>query len=159
MSNDVFPTLDGRTWDLEKNPEFSTAVQRSVNLTELRASYADQPVWHFKLSYDVLRQDGSTYNELNSLAGFFLAHYGKWDSWLYAADDSVVSNQSFGTGNGSATVFQLSRTIGAFNIATAGAIATAAAAVASTASTSGMSGFGGGGFSGGGAGGGGGGSW
>ena len=115
MSNDVLPALPGLTWDQEKAPEFSTSIQRSVSLTELRGSYADAPVWHFKRSYELLRDD-ATNNELQQLAGFFLDHLGRWDSWLYTdPDDYIVANQVIGTGNGSATTFQLYRSFGAFN--------------------------------------------
>lgn len=115
MSDDVFPTLPGLAWDVVKAPEFSTGVQRAADMSELRASFSTAPVWHFKLKYDVLRDD-TLNNELKQLGGFFLSHYGRWDSWLFTdPDDSVATGQVFATGNGSATKFQLTRAFGAFN--------------------------------------------
>jgi len=112
MSNAIYPSLLGLTMDVTKTPEFSTQVQRSVNLSELRASFADAPVYRFKLAYDMLR-DNVANAELKSLQGFFLARYGAWDSFLFTdPTDASISGQSFGTGDGLTTVFQLTRSYG-----------------------------------------------
>jgi uncharacterized protein (TIGR02217 family) len=118
MSNAVYPTLPGVTLEVAKTPEFSTQIQRSVNLSELRASFSEQPVYTFKLQYEVLREGtvhGTAYTELRSLMGFFLARYGSWDSFLFTdPDDYGVTTESLGTGDGATTEFQLTRTFGAF---------------------------------------------
>jgi uncharacterized protein (TIGR02217 family) len=115
MSNAVFPTLAGLTWDIKKVPEFSTKIQRSVNLSELRASFASQPVYTFSLAYDLLRDD-ATNNELKQLAGFFIARQGSFDSFLFTdPDDSTVAAQLFGTGDGATANFPLIRSYGAGN--------------------------------------------
>lgn len=114
MSNALFPTLPGLRWDIEKNPEFNTIVQRSVSLAELRGSFTATPIYNFTLHYDVLRDD-TLHNELKQLAGFFLARRGKWDSFLFLdPDDSAATLQAFGTGDGATTAFQLVRTFGSF---------------------------------------------
>jgi uncharacterized protein (TIGR02217 family) len=115
VSNANLPTLPGLTWNTTKAPRFNTEVQSSVNLSELRASFACTPVWEFTRSYDLLR-DNVANNELKQLGGFFLARYGSWDSWLFLdADDSVALLEPFGTGDGVTTQFQLQRAFGAFN--------------------------------------------
>jgi hypothetical protein len=112
MSDEYFPTLPGLAWDVEMAPEFRTVVQRSVNNHELRASFACMPVWHFKLTYDCLRED-TLYSEMQTLCGFFLARYGKWDSFRYVrAEDANVSNHVFAVGDGACTVFRLTRPMG-----------------------------------------------
>lgn len=115
MSDVLLPTLAGLSWDTTKAPELNTQIQRSVSLSELRTSFTSTPVWHFTRSYDVLRETtGNT--ELKSLGGFFLARYGAWDSWLFAdPDDSVALLESFGTGDGVTTAFQLRRAFGVFS--------------------------------------------
>lgn len=114
MSNALFPSLPGLTWDIEKAPEFATVVQRSVNLSELRGSYAATPVYHFTLHYDVLRADAVN-AELQKLAGFFCNRNGSWDSFLFAdPDDGTAAAQRFGTGDGTTTAFPLVRSLGYF---------------------------------------------
>lgn len=114
MSNEVFPSLPGLTWNVVKEPLFNTKVQTSVNMAELRAAFANTPVYDFTLGYDVLREYDA-FAELRSLGGFFLARQGRWDSFLFSdPTDFNVAGQQFGTGNGVATAFQLTRAFGAF---------------------------------------------
>ncbi len=113
MSNDVFPTLPGLKWDQIKTPIFSTRIQRTVSLRELRCALAVYPLYEYTLVYEVLRDD-TLHNELKTLAGFYLAHYGAFDDWLYVdSSDSVVTGQNIGTASGSG-VFQLRRLYGGF---------------------------------------------
>ena len=71
------------------------------------------PLYQFKLKYEFLRSSAA-YLELQTLAGFFLARQGSFDSFLYTdPDDNTVTNQVIGTGDGSNKVFQLVRTYGA----------------------------------------------
>jgi uncharacterized protein (TIGR02217 family) len=115
MSNEIFPTLPGLTWSVTKEPEFNTKVQTSVNMTELRASFSATPVYTYSLTYDVLRDD-TLNDELRELGGFFMARYGRFDSWLFTdPTDNAVTDQVFGTGNGSVTTFQLERSFGDFS--------------------------------------------
>lgn len=72
------------------------------------------PLWKYTLTYEVLRDD-TVNNELKTLAGFFLARQGQYDSFLFTdPDDSAVTAQSFGTGDGTTLAFQLIRTYGGF---------------------------------------------
>lgn len=119
MSNLVFPgtlaNMPGLGWSVGKVPAFATKKQTSVANIELVASFTPYPVWTWTLKYNVLRQ-GAPYAEFETLAGFFLARQGGFDSFLYddPTDDSVT-DQSFGVGDGVTTKFQLVRTLGGFS--------------------------------------------
>lgn len=119
MSNALFPSLPGMTWNIKKTPEWNTIIQRSVSLNELRGSYTTAPVYNITLTFDVLRQGGS-YSELDTLMGFFLARRGSFDSFLLA-DPSAdsASAQSFGIGDGVEVDFQLQSTMGGYTEAVA----------------------------------------
>lgn len=113
MSNAVFPTLPGLTWDVTKTPRWNARVQQSVGGKEIRTQYFAEPLWRWTLKYDVLRQ-AAAFLELQKLVGFFNARQGKFDSFLYSDPaDNAVTDQNFGTGTGSATQFQLVRDFGA----------------------------------------------
>lgn len=113
MSNAVFPTLAGLSWDVAKTPIWRTAIQSAVSGKELRASLMSYPLWKFSLSYEVLRADSAS-QELQTLLGFFLGRQGQFDSFLYTDPvDNSVTGQNFGTGDGTTTAFQLVRTYGA----------------------------------------------
>lgn len=113
MSNQVFPSLPGLSWDVVKRPEFATKVQRSVSGREFRAAFMQYPLWSFDLSYEFLR-GGNLGAEMKTLAGFFLQMRGQFDSFLFTDPaDSAVTDQSFGLGDGVTTQFQLVRAYGA----------------------------------------------
>jgi uncharacterized protein (TIGR02217 family) len=114
MSDMFLPTLPGLSWNTTKAPRFNTKVQTSVNLSELRSSFAATPVYDFTRSYDLLR-DNTADDELHELGGFFMARYGSWDKWLFAdPDDSIALLEPFDTGDGVTVAFQLQRTFGVF---------------------------------------------
>jgi uncharacterized protein (TIGR02217 family) len=114
MSDALFPTLPGLAWSVFKRPVFNTQVQTSVNLSELRASLSATPVYRFRLSFSVLRDD-RVHDELRTLAGFFKARRGKFDSWRYRdPDDCRVVRQGLGVGDGIRTVWPLLRSFGEF---------------------------------------------
>lgn len=113
MSNAIFPTLPGLQLSVTKTPEWSTEIQRAVSGKELRAPLFSYPIWHFSLSYEFLRAGAQA--ELQTLLGFFNARQGAFDTFLFTdPSDCSVTDQSFGTGNGTTTQFQLVRTMGSF---------------------------------------------
>lgn len=114
MGTNVFPALPGLGWSIAKQPEFSTLVRAATSGQETRVSLWAGPKWHFKLTYDLLRY-ASTFQELQSLAGFFLARGGQYDSFLFQdPDDHQVTSQAIGQGDGVTTEFQLLREFGGF---------------------------------------------
>lgn len=111
MGNAVYPSLPGLMFGSTKAPRFATHVQQSVSLAEARAAFAAYPIWTVSLQYEFLRH--GAYTELRQLLGFFLARQGSFDSFLYTdPDDNAVTDQQFGTGDGTTTLFQLKRTFG-----------------------------------------------
>jgi uncharacterized protein (TIGR02217 family) len=113
MSDAVFPALPGLALSQVKVPAFSTKIQRAVSGRELRASFQQYPLTTFRLTHNLLR-DGAAGTELATLFGFFLARQGSFDSFLFTdSSDNAVTDMAFGSGNGVATQFQLSRAYGA----------------------------------------------
>lgn len=112
MSNAVFPVLKGLTFPAEKTPLWSTKIQQAVSGKETRIGFWSYPIWQYSISYSILRSD-SVNAELQTLLGFYNARQGAFDDWLFNdPDDNTATAQTFGTGNGTQTVFQLSRTLG-----------------------------------------------
>ena len=113
MSNVVFPALPGLAWSVGKSPEFSSIVKTAVNGAETRIALWSAPRWHFKLKYELLRDDAT--DELKTLAGFFLQRQGQFDSFLYLdPDDNSVAGQTLGQGDGTTTSFTCLRNFGGF---------------------------------------------
>jgi uncharacterized protein (TIGR02217 family) len=121
LTTPVFPALAGQGWSVHKKPTFSTIVASHVSGREVRDALYLNPVWNFELTFDGL--DGSTTSQypglgsqsLQSLMGFFLQCQGQFASFVfYDPTDYAVSAQSFGTGDGTTTTFQLCRALGGF---------------------------------------------
>jgi uncharacterized protein (TIGR02217 family) len=114
MSDLVFPSLDGIEMNTVKRPEFKTQVFEALSGNESRAKMRKYPKYTFKLSFEFLVQDKDE-AQLKALMGFMLQLGGMYESFLYAdPDDSYVTKQSIGTGNGVATDFQIVRNYGGF---------------------------------------------
>ncbi len=84
----VFPVLPGLGWSVTKAPRFATRIQRAVSGRELRVLDQPYPVWTWTLTYTLLRDQWETrgptgpgigYDELRTLAGFFLQQQGAFD--------------------------------------------------------------------------------
>lgn len=113
MSNAVFPSLPGLKWGVRRTPEWSTTAKTSVSGREFRSANRVYPIWHYRLAYEFLRDKRAGVDELRTLVGFFNARKGRFDSFLFNdPDDNAVTDQGFGTGNGTQTSFQLVRTFG-----------------------------------------------
>jgi len=124
MAELVFPSLPGLGWSVMKAPRFASRIQKAVSGRELRIVDQPLPIWLFTLTFPILRDKhdtrgpagwGGLYDELRTLAGFFLQMQGQFATFLFddPTDDSVLG-QSIGTGDAGTTVFQLVRTFGGF---------------------------------------------
>ena len=119
----TFPALPGLGWSVSKAPRFATRIQRAVSGRELRVIDQPNPIWTWTLTYSMLRDEHDTraasgpgvgYDELRTLMGFFLQQQGAFQPFLFDdPSDDRASAQAIGTGDGSATVFQLVRSMGA----------------------------------------------
>src|SRR5215204_4548184 len=120
----IFPALPGLGWSVTKTPRFAGRVQNAVSGRELRVLDQPYPVWTWTLIYSLLRDKwdtrgaggpGAGYDELRTLAGFFLQQQGAFQPFLFDdPTDNAVADQVIGTGNSGATVFQLVRSMGGF---------------------------------------------
>ncbi len=120
----IFPSLPGLGWSVVKSPRFATRIQRAVNGRELRALDQPNPIWSWTLTYPLLRDrsdarapsgSGIGYDELRTLAGFFLQQQGALQPFLFDdPTDNAVMGQPLGAGDSSRTDFQLLRTMGSF---------------------------------------------
>jgi Conserved hypothetical protein 2217 (DUF2460) len=90
MSLPIFPALPGLTWPVLKASEFSTIQQEAPNFMDTRIQQAQNPRWHWELTFDVLR-DTTTLTEYRQLQGLILAVGGKFGDFLFTdpSDNSV----------------------------------------------------------------------
>lgn len=115
MSNVVYPSLPGlKLFNSTKTPQWSTQIQRATSGYEARLAYFSVPIWKWVLDYEFLRTYGS-YVEFQTLANFFNARQGSYDSFLYddPTDNTVPAGtpQTIGTGDGTTVAFQLGRSL------------------------------------------------
>ena len=118
----IFPSLPGLGWSVVKSPRFATRIQRAVNGRELRALDQPCPLWNWTLTYPLLRDrndsraiSSPSYDELRTLAGFFLQQQGALQPFLFDdPTDDIAAAQPLGTGDSSRTAFQLLRHMGGF---------------------------------------------
>src|SRR5204863_9094147 len=105
----ILPSLPDLALSVTKVPRFATSTQRAVSGRELRILDQPFPIWTWTLSYSVLRDKwdargpggpGAGYDELRTIAGFFLQQQGAFRPFLF--DDptaGTVTGQAIGTGN------------------------------------------------------------
>jgi uncharacterized protein (TIGR02217 family) len=110
MPLNQFPLLAGQGFLSEKTPIWSTQVAESVSGRERRRQVWSYPRWRFQVSYEFLR-DNATVDELDKLVVFFNAAAGMYADFGYLDPyDNVATAMPFGTGNGTTTQFQITRT-------------------------------------------------
>lgn len=122
VSTDIFPgpgtaeALPGISFTVTKSPEFSTLTSKSVGGRQTRTAFYQFPVWHYKISFDYLPdQELDAQKSVQALMGFYMAHYGSWDTWLFwDPDDNTVSNGLIATADGVTTTWDFVRGMGAF---------------------------------------------
>ncbi len=113
MSDAVFPSLPGLKWNIKRTPIWKTLMQESVSGKEASVSLMSYPLRRYSLAYEFLRAGAEA--ELQTLEGFFNLRRGRHDTFLYNdPDDYSVTDQSFGTGDGTTSGFYLARTRGDF---------------------------------------------
>lgn len=120
----IFPVLPGLGWSVTKSPRFSGRIQHAVSGREARVLDQPYPIWTWTLTYTLLRDKwdmrgigglGAGYDELRTIAGFFLAQQGTFQPFLFDdPTDNTVAAQVIGTGNSTNVSFQLARNMGGF---------------------------------------------
>lgn len=114
MAEGVLPRMPGQTLLSKKAPEWSTGVQKSVSGRRRTTAYYSAPLWSFQISYNAVRKRPGL-DEYTRLMDFFNRRKGQFGEFLYFdRSDHLVTNHRFGTGDGTTTIFQLSRAIGSW---------------------------------------------
>lgn len=111
MSSQVFPSdLPGLKLRPERTPLWKTRPQEAASGKETRIALAAYPQYRFELAWDILRDDLAV-SDLKKLVGFFNHHNGGFDTFLYSDPAfNAVTDEQFGTGDGTSTVFQVTAT-------------------------------------------------
>jgi hypothetical protein len=114
MSPPIFPSLPGITFPVKRHPVWMGTKQDALSGKRVRTSYFSYPIYQFELTFNFLRS-AAAYGEWQILAGFINQLAGSTGLFLYSdPNDSIVTAQSFGAGDGVSTNFQLVRGLGGF---------------------------------------------
>lgn len=101
MGNAVFPAkVRGLDFTVGKTAELSTIVQQGPSKVETLIAQMYNPLWHYSLVYNYLRDDpdniavGLTDTDLRTMLGFYLQRSGAGDDFLFDdIDDNSVEDQ------------------------------------------------------------------
>lgn len=109
MSNLVFPTLVGLKIGIVRKGAFRTDVQEAPSGAEFRVARMESPRWRWRLSWDVLLDDGSATCDIEKLLGLWAAVRGSHDSFLFSPPDRTLTETDANqmTGNGTTKTFYL----------------------------------------------------
>jgi hypothetical protein len=114
MAPPVFPTLPGITYPVKRTPVWDTVKQDALSGKRTRYPLYTYPIYRYELPFSFLRSD-SVNLEWQTLAGFINSVQGAAQLWAYNdPNDSSVTLQLFGAGDGTSVNFQLVRTLGGF---------------------------------------------
>jgi uncharacterized protein (TIGR02217 family) len=114
------PTLPGLAWSRRKKPAFHTRIASHASGREVRVALMSYPLYEFEATYGGLTSSASGFaglgaSSLQSLMGFFLQLQGQFGTFLYTdPDDSTVTSQGIGVGDGTTTAFTFVRALGGF---------------------------------------------
>lgn len=114
QSNEVFPQLQGLGWDLGTTPIWSTDVQTSRAMREVRISYASAPVYDITLQYEFLaagaQRGDPVRTDLDVLSDFYYGRRGRAQSFLFRHwYDYALLHELLGTADGTQTTWQIGR--------------------------------------------------
>jgi hypothetical protein len=107
----TFPTLKAKLpFDREVMGNYS--LQESISGLRTQLSFWSYPRYRYTLSFDLLRSYAS-YTEWQALEGFYTQMITSPGVFQYNdVDDGAVTDQLFGTGDGTTTTFQLVSDLG-----------------------------------------------
>lgn len=109
MSSEVFPTLQGIKVGVQRRAAFRTEVQESQAGAEFRVRRMESPRWRWRISLDVLLDDGTATGDLERLMGLFVKMGGAHDSFLFSPPDRTLTETDAVqmTGDGTTQSFYL----------------------------------------------------
>jgi uncharacterized protein (TIGR02217 family) len=121
MTLPVFSPPVGLAWPVGRRPKWSTLHQESVSGKDNPVQLWPYPRRTWDVSFDVLRSDNASLNipapaqALQYVEGFYNAVAGSALAFVFVPpEDSTVTGQLLGTGDGVTTQFGLVRTWGGF---------------------------------------------
>jgi hypothetical protein len=108
MTLPIYPlSVRGMRWPSLKSGEYSTIVQKAANFYETRIVNSQNPIWHWSLIYEYLKDNPqdlvsslSPYTDYRYLEGFLLGQQGQFAEFLYddLTDDVIgLRNNPGGT--------------------------------------------------------------
>jgi uncharacterized protein (TIGR02217 family) len=112
----VFPSFVGMAWPIPRTVELNTIKHEAISGKNIRIANWSYPKYHYEVPQNYLRLiQGAA--EWPTLEGFFNSVSGPAGLWGYNdPNDNTATNQTFGTGDGATTTFQLIRAFGGFNM-------------------------------------------
>lgn len=117
MTNYIFPTFQGWSYNKEKKPIWKTNVYEATSGKEVRIQKWSYPRYEITLKYNFLTDNAIQSvsldkGELEKLQGFFNSVGGNCDDFLFYDEvEHSCTNQPFGLGDGSTRFFQLKRSL------------------------------------------------
>jgi hypothetical protein len=103
MTYPVFPSFIGLAWDIKTRMVFSTAAEVAASGAKFQTGRWPVPLLEFDLAWNYLAPA-----DLNTFLAFLITLTGPLQPFLVApTNDSGVTMQQFGTGDGSTVAFQL----------------------------------------------------
>lgn len=100
----------GLTYPVKRVSEWSTTKQMSVSGKEVRLTLYKNPIWHWELKYAYLKDNTSPPTAFRTILDFYNRMNGSFDTFLYQdTDDNSVTDEPFGTGDGTTVTFNLLR--------------------------------------------------
>lgn len=114
MSELNFPSLVALDWNVTRTAIWDCDIQTSRSRREFRVQAQDAPVWQWDFRYTFVSDDRTAgLSELQKILGFWLAHRGAFDTFWYTdPNDSHVTNEPIGIGDGVNKRFPLTRSLG-----------------------------------------------
>jgi uncharacterized protein (TIGR02217 family) len=114
MSLPVLPSLPGLAWPVKRTTRWLNVEQDALSGKRSRYPLWTFPIYLYELSFNVLRI-ANAYAEWQALAAFINSVQGSAQLWQYSdPNDSTVTLQGFGQGDGVSVNFQLVRALGGF---------------------------------------------
>jgi uncharacterized protein (TIGR02217 family) len=120
MALPVFPTLSALGWPVKRPVNWNTVKQDAQSGKRTRVPLYSYPTYSYELTINALSSAAIAFGglvalEWQTLLGFINSVQGPAQLWAYNdPNDNSATNQDFGTGNGTATAFQLVRSLGGF---------------------------------------------
>jgi uncharacterized protein (TIGR02217 family) len=117
MTLPIFPTLSGLTYPVKRYPTQRTLHQEAVSGQDNPISLWTYNRWRYELTYSALNSNsaarqGMAALEWQTLAAFYNSVRGSALVFQYTdVDDGSVTDQLFGTGDGTTVAFPLTRTM------------------------------------------------